>query len=601
MTGTIITGAHLTGVFLNDPSTQNPATIAANGTVANTGIALLGEGATAWTVSNLGRIDGTGTLGIGIELESGGEITNGSSAETKALIKSTGFFAVFIGGRTGTVVNLGTIEGAGTNSSGVDLFVGGSVANGSKSKTAALISAVNSRAISIGGTAGGSGTVTNFGTIVTTGTGLVPLAPAIYLGGGGTITNYGLIKGAVPSTGGPQGVITTHNAVAAIRNFGTILSTNGNNAVNLDHGGTIVNGSATATNALISGLSSGIVGGTSPHTGAAYGVGAAGTIVNYGTIKSTGNGSVISLSSGGVVTNHGIIEGTGTGNPGNTGIFLAGGAVKVTNFGTITSAGENGFGVDLHANGYVRNTGLISAYHVGIYANTATSTGTVVNLGTIRSTQKATPITFTGDGILLEKGGRVTNGSTVDSKAVISAVDGVAVSMHGNGTLTNFGTLTSTNAAHPTVNLIAGGRVTNGAATALTALISSNDIALNITGAAGTVTNFGMIDDTGTINPAIYLGAGGRVTNFGTITGATGIAVAAGDTAASNLDQCRADRRDRRDGGGVRRRQRCADRRCGCGLRRCGHGRRRHQRDRAGRGRDARGGRVQRVRDDRLV
>jgi hypothetical protein len=535
MTGTTITGAHLTGVIL-DPSTQNPVTVSATGTVADTSIALLGEVvATAWTVSNLGTIDGTGMFSIGIDLESGGEITNGSNAATNALIKSEGFFAVFIPGGTGKVANLGTIEGAGTSSGGVDLFVGGSVANGSKSKTAALISAVDGRAISIGGTAGGSGTVTNFGTVETSGKVPVPLAPAIYLGGGGTIANYGLIKGAVPSTGGPQGVITTHNALAAIRNFGTILSTNGNNAVNLDHGGTIINGSAGDKVALISGLSSGIVGGNNPHTGGAYGVGAAATIVNYGTIKSTGSAPVISLISGGAVTNHGTIQGTGTGNPGSTGVFLAGGAAKVTNSGKIASAGENGFGVDLHSNGYVRNTGLISAYHIGIYANTTTSTGTVVNLGTIKSTQKATSITFNGDGILLGKGGDVRNGSTVDLTASISAVDGVAVSMHGNGTLTNFGTLTSANAARPTVNLIAGGQVGNGAAKSVTALIGGRDIAVNITGAAGTVTNFGTIATTGTINPAIYLGAGGRVTNFGKITGATGIAGAIDGTAAINL------------------------------------------------------------------
>lgn len=361
----------------------------------------------------------------------------------------------------------------------------------------------------------------------------LPLTPAIYLGGGGTITNYGLVKGAVLSTGGPQGVITTHNALATIRNFGRIVSTRGNNGINLDHGGTIVNGSASDKTALISGLSSGIVGGSNPSAHAAYGVGAAGTIVNYGTIKSTGNSSVISLSSGGVVTNNGIIEGTGRGNPGNTGILLAGSSATVTNFGTIAIAGEDGSGIDLHSNGYVRNTGLISEYHIGIYANTTTSTGTVVNLGAIESTQKATSITSAGDGILLEKGGDVTNGSTTDLTAMISAVDGIAVSMHGNGTLANFGTVTTANAAHPTVNFIAGGQIANGDAKHTTALISGAGVVVNMTGVAGTVTNFGTIDNTGTTNPAIYLGAGGQVTNFGAIEGATG--VAAGDTARTRL------------------------------------------------------------------
>jgi hypothetical protein len=59
--GTIITGVHLTGITLS----QNPTTIAATGTItAATGDAIYADyfnSRVTWTITNLGKVDGTGT------------------------------------------------------------------------------------------------------------------------------------------------------------------------------------------------------------------------------------------------------------------------------------------------------------------------------------------------------------------------------------------------------------------------------------------------------------------------------------------------------------------------------------------------------------
>lgn len=63
MAGTIINGAHVEGVTLSDKHTENPATIALGGYVTNdgsadNGTALFGTAAAAWTITNLGQING---------------------------------------------------------------------------------------------------------------------------------------------------------------------------------------------------------------------------------------------------------------------------------------------------------------------------------------------------------------------------------------------------------------------------------------------------------------------------------------------------------------------------------------------------------------
>ncbi|MGH7063099.1 MAG: beta strand repeat-containing protein, partial [Stellaceae bacterium] len=127
-------------------------------------------------------------------------------------------------------------------------------------------------------------------------------------------------------------------------------------------------------------------------------------------------------------------------------------------------------------------------------------------------------MTSTGTGtystVDLFAGGSVTNGSNALTKGRISG-SASGVNINGAaGTVANFGTIQGGRG----VALRAGGRVTNGSAASTAALISGTRKGVYISGAAGTVTNFGTIQGTGGVN----LVAGGTVVNLGTITGAGG-------------------------------------------------------------------------------
>ena len=413
---------------------------------------------------------------------------------------------------------------------------GGAVTNGSTANHTAVISAIDGRAVSTGGAAGGVGTIINFGTIETSGTGPVPLGPAIYLGGGGTITNYDLIKGAVPSTSGTQGVITTHHDYVTIRNFGTIAATNGNDAIHIDHGGRVVNGSASDTTALILGLSSGIVGGTNPSTHAAYGAGARGTVLNFGTVKTTGTGNAIGFSSGGSVIN-GARTATGALiNSAGIDIDIAGGGGTVTNFGRILDSGTAHSAIVLAEGGKVTNgasgssTALISSALRGV--NVKADLATVANFGTIRVTSSGT----SGAGVLLEGGGSVTNGAVGATAALITSTRRGVNAENVAATVTNYGaihSLATAGTASQGIELSAGGVVRNGSATVRGAVVSAvYGSAIAIAGGAGTVVNFATIANTGALNAAVYLGAGGLLSNSGLIAGSAG-AVALGATASA--------------------------------------------------------------------
>ncbi len=236
---------------------------------------------------------------------------------------------------------------------------------------------------------GSAGTIVNFGTIRSTGTGTS--GNAIYLGAGGKIVNHGLLSGTQSGTpisgtsGGYPGVISTHNQRATVVNLGTVTNTNNSNGVNLLDGGLLINGSTSATSALIN----------APHDavymGGTLGVptpGAIGTVVNYGTIRNTTSlGSDVLLVSGGTVTNRGLISSARTG-------ISFGGTVAgtVANFGTVRSTAPTtstaGVGIYLQSGGLITNaagasiTALRSA--VGIGHTAATSAAAIVNnAGTI--------------------------------------------------------------------------------------------------------------------------------------------------------------------------------------------------------------------------
>jgi hypothetical protein len=138
------------------------------------------------------------------------------------------------------------------------------------------------------------------------------------------------------------------------------------------------------------------------------------------------------------------------------------------------------------------------------------ATGTVINFGTIQGLRKA--------GVGLYSGGTVANGSTTDTRARIDGYDtGVRVS-GASGSVTNFGTIAAHNPG-PTKSIGVyfdhGGGLTNGSTTDRAASISGAigvyAQTLSSVNGATTIVNFATI--VGQYGAAVDLTAGGNVTN----------------------------------------------------------------------------------------
>jgi hypothetical protein len=320
----------------------------------------------------------------------------------------------------------------------------------------------------------------------------------------GTVANFGAIQGLGVTDGGAEG-----------------------NGVILSQGGSVTNGAAKDTGALIAGAAAVAI------------YGQAGTIANFGTLSGTSSLAgerVVYLDDGGVLTNgsaadtSAYIGGSGAQSLINP-VLAKGAAATVVNFGAIEGAasyvydGSTGAlnlylstAIDLRAGGKVTNgtptdTG---AYIGGVYGIViGSSAGTVVNDGAIRSyfyasqyhpptayTQGYTDSYFRGVGVSLANGGMVTNGAVNDTKAeIFAAVAGVSVS-GAAGTVRNFGTiLAEADQTSAGVSLSAGGNVTNGGPTDHTALIQGGLVGVRLAG-AGVVTNYGTISGA-TVGPAV--------------------------------------------------------------------------------------------------
>ncbi len=176
----------------------------------------------------------------------------------------------------------------------------------------------------------------------------------------------------------------------------------------------------------------------------------------------------------------------------------------VINYGTIAATSH--YGIDLRGGGTVVNGAIgamIAGGPYGIHARYGAAT--VTNLGTIQGT---------AEGIDLNAGGRVTNGSTGVASASIS---GSAYGVEGRFAalaVTNEGTIAATSGAG--VMLMAGGRVSNGAAQATSARISGSTVGIYALDAPIVVTNFGTV--TGAGSAAVQMAAGGALTNGSSAT-----------------------------------------------------------------------------------
>lgn len=551
-----------TGIVLNDATLQNPVTVTASGIITNTntagGDAVNGDNSAAWTLTNYGTISATLTSSNGINFYAGGLVINAAGG----LI--AGPNAVQIGGTAGTVLNAGTIlstqqygvrlESGGTVSNlagtsgsaqiiggatGVQLLLaGGEVSNGASGSTAATISGSTYGVWSLNGAT----TVTNYGTIAGTESGILLAAGGSVtngIGGVVTATNRGIRIGAgggsVDNTGviqaGTGGAVSLYNGGAVTnREGGTIAGGSGvyidgqGSVVNLGSitgggtsgfgvlfrtGGSVENGSTSVTDALIGSTLRGVQ---------IYD--AVGTVTNFATIAaSITYASSVSLEAGGLVTNQssGVIGG------GGHGIVIGTISGTVVNFGTVT--GTNSNGVVLGAGGTVINYASIHGASYGI--NVTAGTGIVDNSGTITAAGVGVRLangTLTNSGSISGGSGTAVRFGGADDRLVLKAGYGFTGGIEGglgSDTLELDGSLGALTVDY---NLLGLG----GFETALFG--TGNNATLKIANASGTVgvTISGFDATTETID-LTGIGSNGQVTNHDsvnnrvTITGSLGV------------------------------------------------------------------------------
>ncbi|WP_158927342.1 Hint domain-containing protein [Acidisphaera sp. S103] len=371
-------------------------------------------------------------------------------------VETNGGTAIY-GGSTQawTITNAGTVSGgSAAGSLGIDLRAGGTIGN------TGLISG-NHYAIRVRGAAG---TVTNAGSITSQTDGVVLFAGGsvsnaaggviagttnvgVYISGGaGTVTNAGTIDGtpaAVQFVGAfADRLIVDPGAVF----IGKIIGGSGSNVLELAAG--------TATGTLSA----------FPTNFTGFGTINVDSSATWQFDSTDTIGGAVVLTDAGTLGNAGLIDTT---------VTVAGGG-SLCNTGTV-NAGSAQFGVTLLAGGVVSNTGagaLIEGTRYGIRA--VGGAATVINNGLILGTSPSD-----GGGVGLYAGGTVTNAGTI----VSGNYYGVYVN-GGLGTVTNSGTIISGDG----VGLFAGGTVSN------TGSINSTiSYGVYVTGGAGTVTNAGTI------------------------------------------------------------------------------------------------------------
>ena len=140
----------------------------------------------------------------------------------------------------------------------------------------------------------------------------------------------------------------------------------------------------------------------------------------------------------------------------------------------------------------VTSTGTIdTATGNAIYGSNADA-WTISSTGTIRSTAPGQ------NGVFLKQGGTVTNGASGATGALISgAFSGVTIG-RASGAVINYGTIMNTGSSGLAIDLAHGGSIVNGATNATGALMSGAVDAVAISGAPGTVANYGTLGGTAT-------------------------------------------------------------------------------------------------------
>ncbi len=392
-------------------------------------------------------------------------------------------------------------------------------------------SPVNVLSITSSGYVGGPGlttnvskipfTIVNDGKVASTGDGVTWNASS-------SLTNGSASDTAASIVGALYGVYDRNGSNRGVANFGTIRSTDTTSHAGVSvQGGMVANGGATSYQALIEGYDA-VVSGTN----------AAGTVINFGTIRSTrskGAGAYgVLIDDGGSVTNGSVDDTYSARILGPHGVAIFGGSGTVVNYGSIkaTSLGAavvNDYaGVALHEGGVVfngaagqtdnRNARIAGATGVEIYA----APGQVTNFGLILGSGPD------GVGVALAEGGTVTNGNGLNTIARIIGHQG-GVSLGAVGTVTNYGTILGDSSAYltPAVAMRYGGVLINGSASDTRAFIAGYE-GLGLAGV--TASNFGTIQ--GTSGDGVFIRDGSVFTNqkSGLVEGLEGSTVSGGST-----------------------------------------------------------------------
>lgn len=191
---------------------------------------------------------------------------------------------------------------------------------------------------------------------------------------------------------------------------------------------------------------------------------------------------------------------------------------------TISNTTSTSSGITLSSGDTLDNTSTITVPTIAVYAGTLAAGVAVNNYGSIAGG------TSGGDsGIVLADGGTLTNGAATNTNAQISGYVGVNIT-NAAGYLTNFGIIQG-NVANG-VGVAFGNTATNGGTILNEASGTiSGEVGINLN-ASASIENFGHISGNSNVGPGIALNAGGSVTNMsgGTISGTGGI-LAAGSPA----------------------------------------------------------------------
>jgi hypothetical protein len=418
---------------------------------------------------------------------------------------------------TGPLTNLGVISSP--NGAGVTLAAGGSVTNGSTSTTNASISGYHSGVDATGASA----TIGNFGAISSAN------GAGVTLAAGGSVTNGSAADTAASISGYLSGVDAT-GAAATIGNFGAISGASRYaDGVELSPGGRVTNGSATDATASISGYF-GVA-----ATGSAGSAGV--TVTNFGRISGTSFTSVSFTSAADrlIVEAGSALTGAASGAGGA--LELAGGSETITGLGGSgalsggASASFYGFGSYFVDAGAILTLTGTNGLTTGQSLNVA---GSLINTGSLQPTSRY------DNGVDLNPGGRVTNGSATDATASISGYIGVSATGAAGSTgvtVTNFGRIAGTDQTSVGFTS-ASDRLIVEAGSAMTGSAVGAGGALELAGGSETITGLGSYDAMSGGASGSFYGFGSYLVDAGavlTLTGTNSLATGQSLSVAGSL------------------------------------------------------------------